>query len=215
LNKIRFKALLTIKIEVKSQMRILIIYSNHHGDNFNYRLVERLKSTITQSGDELVVRDLYKMNFDPVLRTRDFEMISAGNPPEDIRKEQELIKWADILLFIYPIWWGGMPAIVKGYIDRVFSWGFAYKSNGNGPYPLLTDKKAILMNSFGQSRAEYEMGMFAAMNRVNSEGVFGFSGVEVLHQLYFPSIHSASEEIQEEYLAAAEKLMLNLELARV
>jgi NAD(P)H dehydrogenase (quinone) len=195
-------------------MRILIIYSNHYGNNFNSRLLERLKSKITQIGDELEVRDLYQMNFDPVLRTKDFEMISAGNPPDDIRKEQELIKWADILLFIYPIWWGGMPAIVKGYIDRVFSWGFAYKSNGNGPVPLLTDKKAILMNSFGQSRAEYEMGMFAAMNRVNSEGVFGFSGVQVLQQLYFPSIQSASLELQEEYIKEAEKLLLNLEFSR-
>lgn len=196
-------------------MRILIIYSNHYGDNFNSRLLERLKNNITHAGDEVVVRDLYQMNFDPVLRTKDFEMISAGNPPDDIRKEQELIKWADILLFIYPIWWGGMPAIVKGYIDRVFSWGFAYKSNGNGPVPLLTDKKAIIMNSFGQSRAEYEMGMFAAMNRVNSEGVFGFSGVEVLQQLYFPSIQSVSEEVLEEYIREAEKLLLNLELNRV
>ncbi|MBW6481016.1 MAG: NAD(P)H-dependent oxidoreductase [Bacteroidales bacterium] len=196
-------------------MRILIIYSNHYGDNFNSRLLERLKSKIAHSGDEFIVRDLYQMNFDPVLRTKDFEMISSGNPPDDIKKEQELIRWADILLFIYPIWWGGMPAIVKGYIDRVFSWGFAYKSNGNGPYPLLTDKKAILMNSFGQSRAEYEMGMFTAMNRVNSEGVFGFSGIEVLHQLYFPSIHTVSEEVQEAYIAEAEKLMLNLELAGV
>jgi NAD(P)H dehydrogenase (quinone) len=166
-------------------MRILIIYSNHYGNNFNSRLLERLKSKITQIGDELEVRDLYQMNFDPVLRTKDFEMISAGNPPDDIRKEQELIKWADILLFIYPIWWGGMPAIVKGYIDRVFSWGFAYKSNGNGPVPLLTDKKAILMNSFGQSRAEYEMGMFAAMNRVNSEGVLDFQEFRYFNSCIF------------------------------
>jgi NAD(P)H dehydrogenase (quinone) len=201
-------------LKIKKQMRILIIYSNHYENNFNSRLLDRLKSKITQIGDELEVRDLYQMNFDPVLRTRDFEMISAGNPPDDIRKEQELIKWADILLFIYPIWWGGMPAIVKGYIDRVFSWGFAYKSNGNGPVPLLTDKKAIIMNSFGQSRAEYEMGMFAAMNRVNSEGVFGFSGVQVLQQLYFPSIQSASLEVQEEYIKEAEKLLLNLEFSR-
>ncbi len=195
-------------------MRILIIYSNHHRDNFNSGLLERLITKITDKGHELVVRDLYQINFDPVLRTRDFEMISAGNPPEDIKKEQEFIRWADVLLFIYPIWWGGMPAIVKGYIDKIFSWGFAYKSNGNGPFPLLTDKKAILMNSFGQTRAEYEMGMFAAMNRVNSEGVFGFSGIEVIHQLYFPSIHSISEETREAYFNEAEKLLHNLQLAK-
>ncbi len=195
-------------------MRVLIIYSNHHGDNFNSHLLDRVKAVVSTNGNEFIVRDLYQMNFDPVLRTRDFEMISQGNPPPDIKKEQELIKWADILLFIYPIWWGGMPAILKGYIDRIFSWGFAYKSNGNGPFPLLTDKKAILMNSFGQTRAEYEAGMFSAMDRVNSEGVFGFSGIEVMNQLYFPSIHSVTEETLENYYGEAEKLMLNLDFAR-
>lgn len=192
-------------------MNVLIIYSNHNTGNFNHKLLDRVVKKFINKGDEVVVRDLYNMNFDPVLSPGDFEMIAAGNTPDDIKKEQELVSWSDTLLFIYPVWWGGMPAIMKGYIDRIFSWGFAYKSNGNGPYPLLTDKKAIVMSSFGQSRAEYEQGMFQAMNRVNSEGVFGFCGIEVIHQLYFASIHSITDETREEYFGEAEKLVADLE----
>jgi NAD(P)H dehydrogenase (quinone) len=173
-------------------MKITIIYSNHQQGNFNEQLLERLKASLLKTGHEFVIRDLYAIDFNPVLRTRDFEMIGSGQIPEDISKEQSFVKWADLLLFIYPVWWGGMPAIVKGYIDRVFSWGFAYKSNGNGAYPLLTGKRAMVMSTMGQTRADYEKGMFKAMNTINVEGVFGFCGIEVVDEIYFSSIHNIS-----------------------
>jgi NAD(P)H dehydrogenase (quinone) len=182
-------------------MKITIIYSNHQNGNFNEQLLDRLKASLLKAGHEFVIRDLYAMDFNPVLRTRDFEMIGSGQIPEDISKEQSFVKWADLLLFIYPVWWGGMPAIVKGYIDRVFSWGFAYKSNGNGAYPLLTGKSAMVMSTMGQSRADYEKGMFKAMNTINVEGVFGFCGIEVIEEIYFSSIHNISQEEKEQYFA--------------
>ncbi|MFW5758094.1 MAG: NAD(P)H-dependent oxidoreductase [Bacteroidota bacterium] len=187
-------------------MRFLIVYTNHHTGNFNEKLLARVKNKIINSGHELVVRDLYQIKFNPVLTTTDFEMLSAGNTPEDISKEQDFIKWADVMIYIYPVWWGSMPAITKGYIDRVFSWGFAYKTENKVIKPLLTDKKAILMNTLGQSKQEYEKGMFAAMNLVNSEGIFGFCGVQIAEQVYFPSIHSVNEEQLENYFRTAENV---------
>ncbi|MFP4287612.1 MAG: NAD(P)H-dependent oxidoreductase [Bacteroidales bacterium] len=187
-------------------MKFLIVYTNHHHGNFNEKLLERIKNKIINSGHELVVRDLYQINFNPVLTTRDFEMISAGQTPDDISKEQDFIKWADAMIYIYPVWWGSMPAITKGYIDRVFSWGFAYKTENKAIKPLLTDKKAILMNTLGQSKQEYEKGMFAAMNLVNSEGIFGFCGVRIAEQVYFPSIHSVNKEELEKYFRMAENV---------
>jgi len=181
-------------------MKINIIYSNHHQGNFNEDLLEKIKKFLLSEGHEFVIRDLYKINFDPVLRTRDFELISSGQTPEDIALEQDFVRWADLMIFIYPVWWGGMPAIVKGYIDRVFSWGFAYKSNANGPYPLLTDKKAMIMSTMGQSREDYENGMFQSMNLINNEGIFGFCGIEVAGQHYFTSIHNITQDQKEEYL---------------
>ncbi len=187
-------------------MRFLIVYTNHHQGNFNEKLLERVKNKIINSGHELVIRDLYQINFNPVLTTHDFEMISAGQTPDDISKEQDLIKWADMMIYIYPVWWGSMPAITKGYIDRVFSWGFAYKTENKQIKPLLTGKKAILMNTLGQSKQEYEKGMFAAINLVNSEGIFGFCGVQIAEQVYFPSIHSVDKDELEKYFRTAENV---------
>lgn len=184
-------------------MKILIIYTNHHSKSFNWQLLSYLKDKLIEEGHELVVRDLYRQDFDPVLRVDDFERISSGTPPEDIAREQSFVRWADLILFIYPIWWGGMPAILKGYIDKTFSWGFAYRSNGNGVHPLLTDKKALVMTTLGQSREEYEKGMFQAMSLINSQGIFGFCGVEVVDQLYFASIHNAGELEKDTYLRQA------------
>jgi NAD(P)H dehydrogenase (quinone) len=189
-------------------MNLLIIYSNHQKGNFNWQLLERIKVKMAENGSPVIVRDLYELDFDPVLKPADFDMISRGTPPDDISKEQDFVRWADVLLFIYPVWWGGMPAIVKGYIDKVLSWGFAYKSNGNGVvYPLLSDKKAIVMSSLGQSKEEYEKGMFQAMSRVNSEGVFGFCGIQVLEQMFFSSIHAITPEVKEQYFINATSLL--------
>ncbi len=191
-------------------MNVLIIYSNHHAGNFNWQLLENLKEQLQNDGNEFVVRDLYELEFNPVLRTRDFEMISSGNIPDDIAREQSFVSWADALVFIYPVWWGGMPAIVKGYIDKVFSWGFAYKSGGGGVYPLLQGKKALIMNTMGQSRAEYERGLFQAMNLINVEAVFGFCGIEVAQQLYFSSIHTASTKEIAAYMEQSKKAVKEL-----
>jgi NAD(P)H dehydrogenase (quinone) len=193
-------------------MKVNIIYSNHHEGNFNSQLLESMKLWLQSHGHEFAVRDLYRMNFNPVLKKEDFELIASGRTPADIAKEQDFIKWADLMIFMYPVWWGGMPAILKGYIDRIFTSGFAYRVNGTGVYPLLTSKKALIMSTMGQSREDYEKGMFAAMNLVNVEGIFRFCGVEVVDQLYFPSIQSATQSQKESYLLQALDIVEKMEV---
>lgn len=185
-------------------MKILIVYTNHHKENFNEKLLQRIKKKIVGNGHEIVVRDLYDIEFNPVLTSEDFQQISQKQTPPDILKEQEFITWSDLIVFIYPIWWGSMPAITKGYIDRVFSWGFAYRTENKKIVPMLVDKKVFIMNTLGQSKQEYEKGMFAAMNLVNTEGIFGFCGVKIAQQLYFPSIHSVDDDEIEKYLQQGE-----------
>jgi NAD(P)H dehydrogenase (quinone) len=184
-------------------MKITIIYSNHHSGNYIFHLLEKLKSSLTEASHELVVRDLYQMKFNPVLTIEDFEKIAEGKTPQDIAKEQGFVKWADLLIFIYPIWWGGMPAILKGYIDRIFTSGFAYRSYESGILPLLSGKKALIMSTMGQAKADYEKGMFKAMNLVNVEGIFGFCGIDVEDHLYISSIHKATEQEKEHFFDQA------------
>ncbi len=83
------------------------------------------------------------MRFNPVLDRKDLSMLLEGQTAKEVEKEQRLVEEAQVIIFIYPIWWFGMPAIMKGYIDRVFVRGFAFAIEENGLKGLLTGKRVI------------------------------------------------------------------------
>ncbi len=140
------------------------------------------------------------MNFEPVLSGAEISDLRSGVIRHDVAVEQEHVRRADVMHFIYPIWWTGMPAILKGYIDRVFSYGFAYLSGKDGPIGLLKGKKVFIYNSLGQSREEYEKDMFHALNLTSDKGIFNFCGLEVMDHLYFPSIMRVTDAVRRQYL---------------
>jgi NAD(P)H dehydrogenase (quinone) len=151
---------------------------------------------------------LYELNFNPVLTSSDFDAVKENNTPYDILKEQEYITDADYIWIIFPIWWTSMPAILKGYIDRVFLSGFAYRMEGDYPEGLLTDKQVIIINSMGMSHEDYDKdGIFKALELTIDKGIFGFSGMNVLVHKYFSSIMSASDEKREKYYREIEYLV--------
>ncbi|HQL71338.1 MAG TPA: NAD(P)H-dependent oxidoreductase, partial [Bacteroidales bacterium] len=96
-------------------MNTLIVYANYKNHSLNFAIKEILANTLHENGHEVVVRDLYNIRFNPVLTRKDLEMIDQQMYPPDIMEEQQYIKRADLICFVYPIWWSGMPAILKGY----------------------------------------------------------------------------------------------------
>jgi NAD(P)H dehydrogenase (quinone) len=178
----------------------LIIYANHSHTSFNYAILNKLHSELLKKGADVVIRDLYSMNFQPVLNNIEIKALREGRLSKDVAEEQDFIRWADYIHFIYPIWWTGMPAILKGYIDRVFSYGFAYLSGKHGPIGLLKGKNVLVFNTLGQSREEYKKEMFHALNLTSDEGIFRFCGIEVEGHYYFPSITSVNEKTRKEYM---------------
>ncbi len=101
-------------------MKILIIYAHPNHNSFNGAILKQVQANLDRN-HEVTLLDLYAEKFNPVLsfdedhRRRDLE-----KDPET-QTYRELITWADHLIFIFPIWWSGMPAILKGFIDRVFA----------------------------------------------------------------------------------------------
>ncbi len=169
-------------------MKYLVIYAHPPVRCFNEKVVAEIVKTVESKGDEVIVRDLYKMKFDPVLSVEDLTGFRRLEIPKAIQKEQQYICNADIIIFVYPIWWGDMPAIMKGYIDRVFSYGFAYKYKKEcGVTGLLCDKKAIIFSSAGDSEEDFveKFGMVEAMEKTIDRNKFGFCGIEVLEHKYF------------------------------
>ncbi len=176
-------------------MKNLIIYAHPNPASLNHFFKETVIKSLEKSGHEIVVRDLNEINFNPVLSLQDMQGQRMGQVAEDVKTEQDFITWGDQIIFIYPIWWTGMPAIMKGYIDRVFSYGFAYRYDLGVQKGLLTGKQTIIINSHGKSNAEYEaMGMDKALALTSDTGIFTYSGLEIKRHLYFDKADRASVE---------------------
>lgn len=88
-----------------------------------------------------------------------------------------------------------MPAILKGYIDRVFSYGFAYAERDGQLVGLLTDKKVIIINTLGASELDYvPSGMEECLKKTTDLGVFNFCGMQVLKHIFLYSVPTVSHE---------------------
>jgi NAD(P)H dehydrogenase (quinone) len=176
-------------------MRHLIIYAHPNEKSLNNRLLKTVTENLEKSNHEIEIRDLNTIRFDPVLSLEDMQGQRAGKVSDDVKTEQDYISWAEQITFIYPIWWTGMPAIMKGYIDRVFSYGFAYRYDQGVQKGLLKGKKAVIINTHGKSHDEYErMGMDKALSLTSDTGIFLYSGFEIVHHFFFDKADKASPE---------------------
>lgn len=159
---------------------ILVIYAHPKAEGFNSRVLKEVKKTFELKGEEYEILDLYEMNYNPVLKKE--ELYTAGNRSvSDQNIEiQRKIQMASGLVFIYPIWWGGMPAILKGFMDRVFTPGFAFQYKRRGfmdfvPDRYLKDKKVISFVTSAGPRFLYLL-LLHPIKAINKFMIFGFVG---------------------------------------
>ena len=176
-------------------MNHLLVYSHPNPKSFNHAILEELAKQLQHLGQQVHIRDLYAENFDPVLQGKELVGYEKGHIPDDIQQEQDHVRWADVIVFIPPIWWGGFTSILRGYLDRVFSNGFAYEEGPNGIKGLLSDKKVFTINTIGAPENVYqESGLFDCMNKILDEIVFQFCDAKVIGHKYFSFVVACSEE---------------------
>lgn len=183
-------------------MKVLYVYAHPEPKSFNGALKDTALAALREKGHEVRVSDLYAMNFNPVLSAGDFterkkpdvfkpffEAIQAsktGAFAPDIKEEMEKVKWADLLIFQFPIFFTSMPAIMKGWIDRVLAPGFGFNPATNSAYDtgLFKGKSAMLVTTTGAPREVYsEGGAHGDLNkRLESitHCVFEYMGMKVL-----------------------------------
>ncbi|MBO5341439.1 MAG: NAD(P)H-dependent oxidoreductase [Lachnospiraceae bacterium] len=147
-------------------MKIFIVYCHPSQDSFTKNMCDAFIKGIIDSGNEYIMSDLYKMNFNPVITEQEYiRDANYRNFPEvasDVLEEQEKINSADAIAFIYPVFWTEAPAMLVGWFDRVWSYGFAY---GNKTMKLLD--KAIILCSAGNSIERLEQfGLLDSMKKV-------------------------------------------------
>ena len=159
-------------------MKHVVIFAHPNPKSFSAAIRDHIHQLSQDLGNSVVVRDLYKMNFNPVLSAADFVSLQKGITPKDILAEQAIIKDADLITLIFPLWWSGYPAILKGWIDRVLLHGFAFKfSQKSGATPLLTNKKIQIITTMGASVEEYEKnGLMDAMAMTMGDNVWSYCG---------------------------------------
>lgn len=178
-------------------MKHLIVYAHPRKESFNHAILETAVTGLEKKGHEVVVRDLYAIGFQAVVSSSEI----IGGTSEDIEREQEHLKWADVITFIYPIWWTGLPAILKGYIERVFTYGFAYKYVDGVQMGLLKGKKAVIIHTQGKSHAEYAAsGMDQALRLTSDKGIFEYCGFDVMYHIVFDAVQASDENTRRGWL---------------
>ncbi len=119
-----------------------IIYSHPYNRSFNKAILDRIIEKLERGKEEYILIDLYKDNFNPVMTEKDLEVYSNGESLDPlVKKYQKILTETDEIIIIFPIWWLTMPAILKGFFDKVMLKGFAYKESKYGIKGLLNNIK--------------------------------------------------------------------------
>ncbi|SIT19919.1 NAD(P)H-dependent oxidoreductase [Chryseobacterium gambrini] len=170
--------------------KILIINGHPNKDSFNFGIAKAYQDGALQSGAEVKEIVIADLNFNPNLQ---FGYQKRMELEPDLVKAWEKIQWADHLVWIHPVWWGGLPAIIKGFIDRLFLPGFAFKYRENSVWwdKLLKGKTAHIITTLDQPGLYYRF--FFGRPSVNQlrKSVLQFCGVKPVKVTYIGIIKTS------------------------
>lgn len=203
-------------------MNVLIIHAHENTDSFSSALAKTAKKYFSEKGHSVTISDLYKKGFNPVAGKHDFnetsnaeyykyaiEQFNANSSDsfaDDVKEEMEALIKADVLILNFPLWWFDMPAILKGWVDRILAYGFAY----GGDYGLYKDgrfkrKMAFLSITTGSPASFYTADGAHGRSLENilrniNEGILGLVGYEVLPPFIGYCVSRIPEEERKEIL---------------
>lgn len=190
---------------------VLIVYAHPEPTSLNRQFVEVSVQTLQEQGHEVMLSDLYGMNWKAVFDERDFpsranpdrlsfitesgHAYSTGQQTADVASEQQKLLAADALIVQFPLWWFSMPAILKGWVERVFAFGLAYGYKGEGNRYRYGEggfagKRAILSVTVGGPEKDYSpRGINGPLEQLLfpiTHGTLFFAGMDVLptHAVY-------------------------------
>ena len=188
-------------------MNVLIVYAHPEPASFNAALVDRARSALEDAGHTVTVSDLYGEGFNPVAGRHDFTSVAnpdvfhyqseqahaakTGGFVAEIAREQERVRAADVLMLQFPLWWGGPPAILKGWFERVLAYGFAYVDGRRFDTGLFKGRRALLSVTTG-----------GPIQRFSSGDVYGEIGT-VLWQTKRLALEYMGYEVEDPFVSYA------------
>ncbi|WP_047048923.1 NAD(P)H-dependent oxidoreductase [Vibrio mexicanus] len=196
-------------------MNVLVVYWHPEPKSFNGAMFRRGIEALEAAGHSVKTSDLHAMNFDPVSGRKNFE--SANNDDffkqqleemhaaqidgfsSDIEEEIQKLEWCDLMIFQFPLWWFGLPATIKGWVDRVFAMGRVYGGGRFYENGVFKGKKSMVSVTMGGPEETYDKGGWNgdldAILRPIHRGIFEFTGFSVLEpQKVFGPARMTDEE---------------------
>lgn len=130
-------------------MKHAVIFAHPKPESFTASVAEAYSQACKDLGHTVIVRDLYRIGFDPCLKAGEFPFDQSFRPGSDVVAERTMLNDCEVFAFFYPLWLNTPPAMIKGYLERVFGFGFAYGAEGRSYTPLLTGRELISFSSSG------------------------------------------------------------------
>lgn len=214
-------------------MRVLIVHAHPEPKSFTGAMKETAIRVLSEAGHEVMVSDLYAMKWKAVADEQDFRQRSdraffkyqleqaraqeQGALAPDILAEQEKLLWCDALVMEFPLWWFSLPAILKGWVDRVFTMGFAYGGGRWYDRGGLAGRRAMLALTTGGSQTIFSpRGLNGDIEQILfpiNHGILYFVGFDVLPPFIAWAPARVGEEQRRQYLAEYRERLLAMETA--
>ena len=153
-------------------MHLYIIYAHPSRESFCRQVLDHFTRGLESAGHTWESHDLSARNFSCLLSEKEYQREVGGDPsapvPDDVKVEQGKIDHADALVFIYPVWWSDCPAILKGWFDRILTYGYAYHyDDTGGRHTRVGVDRALVICSAGHTEEHLEQsGIAEAMRRI-------------------------------------------------
>ncbi len=189
-------------------MRILLVLAHPDPSSFNHAVAKALSEGLKDAGHEVDLLDLHAEGFRPEMTAGDLRVAEGGTPDPAVRAHQERVRAASGLAFVFPVYWFGPPALMKGFIDRVLFQDFAFRFLPGGRVEgLLRHGKALVLCTAGASSLLYRtFGFHRPMKRVLVDWTLKMCGVKTVKLEIFHGLTEASEERRRGFLRRAREL---------
>jgi NAD(P)H dehydrogenase (quinone) len=175
-------------------MKHLVVLAHPREPSFTRSVCDTYIESVERLGHQVVLRDLYAMNFNPVADAGEAYTRPPTAPAPDVQVEMDHLVAADVVTFISPVWWIAPPAIMKGWLDRVLrGGGFAYGYGPTGPKGALVGKRGLVFTSSGSTEQHFiDSRKMEAIRVMWGVGTVEFCGIALLDHLHFGPVGSRS-----------------------
>lgn len=192
-------------------MKISVILSHPDKGSFNHAIATTAVQVLRDAGHTVSFHDLYADRFDPILTAP--EIPSTSGLPPRLKTHCDEIAEADGIVIVHPNWWGQPPAILKGWIDRVFRPGVAYRflegDHGEGvPVGLLKARTAVVFNTSNTPPERENIVFGDPLESIWRKCIFGLCGVKSFHRHTFCVLATSTEEQRKKWLEQVKETVL-------